>query len=122
MKIFARLLPVLLLSCSTITPVIPKTDEVTTCAKEAAQDVFFTLQPKISTLLVTSNSPAEFAKGLLPFVAEYGITMVTCVVDMVRDRNAQSAVVASGDEKDLHERSAMWAAQWIEEHGAKIER
>lgn len=111
---------VLNLGCPSITPVVPTTAEVVDCAKEAAKDIFFTLQPRVSTIIATSGSYQDYASALLPLITKYGIEVVTCVVESVMDRNAQSAKFASGDEKELHERNVEWSGRWLQEQGAKI--
>lgn len=101
--------------------VVPTGDEVVNCAQEQATDIFHTLLPRVSTILASGSDLASVTTELAKLVSEYGVGVVTCVVDAVRDRNTASAEVASGDEKVLHERSASWAAQWLQEHGAEIQ-
>jgi len=110
---------VLVLGCPAI-PIVPTGDEVADCAKEAGKDIFYTLQPQISTLVSTSDSYPEYAAGLLPLVSKFGIALVTCVVESVLTRNTQSAGIATGSEKQLHVRNAEWSQRWLGEKGAAL--
>ena len=100
----------------------PTGDEIADCAGESAKDIFHTLLPRVSTILATGANFANITIELTKLVAEYGVETITCVVDAVRNRNGQAAAVASGDEKELHERSESWAEQWIAENGAQIKQ
>lgn len=99
----------------------PTGDEVVNCAKESGRDIFHTLIPRVSTIIATGPNYGTIAIELAKLTAEYGVGVVTCVVDTVRDRNMKAAAVATGDEKVLHQRSEAWAAQWIAEEGATME-
>lgn len=101
--------------------VVPTGDEVANCAKEQATDIFHTLLPRVSTILASGPDLGSVTTELAKLVAEYGINVVTCVVDAVRTRNEESAAAATGDEKALHERSATWAADWLQDNGAEIQ-
>ncbi len=118
----AAIFSVALSGCATLGPITPTGDEVADCAAEAAKDIYFTLLPRVSTILATGPTFAGVAIELAKLVAEYGIEVVTCVVDAVRDRNNAAAAVATGDEKALHERSVSLATDWLAEHGAKIKQ
>ncbi len=102
------------------TQVVPTGDEVANCAAESAKDIFHTLLPRVSTIIASGPNLGNITIALAQLVAEYGIEVVTCVVDAVRDRNSTAAAVATGDEKDLHERSTRLAAEWLAEKGAEI--
>lgn len=104
-------------SCQQVTPT---GDEIVDCAKESGRDIFHTLIPRVTTVIAVGPDFGTVTIELAKLVAEYGVDVVTCVVDAVRDRNAQAAAVASGDEKVLHERGTEWAKQWLAEHGAEI--
>ena len=118
----AVILSVALSGCATLGPITPTGDEVADCAAEAAKDIYFTLLPRVSTVLATGPTLVSVTIALAKLVAEYGIEVVTCVVDAVRDRNASAAAVATVDEKELHERSVLLAAEWLAEHGAQIKQ
>jgi hypothetical protein len=119
LMVFLLALPACPSSCQQVTPT---GDEIADCAAESARDIFHTLLPRVSTVIATGPNLASVAIALAKLTAEYGVEVVTCVVDAVRDRNGQAAAVASGDEKQLHERSETLAAQWLAEHGAQIKQ
>lgn len=113
-------LSVSLTGCATLKPVTPTGDEIANCAAESGKDIFHTLLPRVSTVIASGPDLGTVTIALTLLVAEYGVEVVTCVVDAVRDRNAASAAVATGDEKDLHDRSVQIAADWLAENGAEI--
>lgn len=106
--------------CATLKPVTPTGDEIADCAAESAKDIFHTLLPRVSTMIASGPNLVTVTVALAKLVAEYGVETVTCVVEAVRDRNSTAAAVATGDEKELHERSTQIAADWLAENGAEI--
>ncbi len=110
------LLPLIALLGFSACKTLPTPVEVKDCAAEAAKAEFYDLFPKVRTILATGANPAVIATELEKMVAQFGINMITCLVQHIGGEAA--GALASYPDDPINQRVKANAEVWLREHGA----